>query len=261
MFKAIYDFIYDSFEYILLGILILLSFILILSGDAPQVDALQNSLSDTFSFLTYPKKLIQKTTGLIQENKDLRRQNLQLIRRNSELIEAYKENKRYEEMLGFRDSIDYRVLPSRVINYGSMSIGQAVLLNKGQKNGVTKHMPVISTEGVVGKVVNSGDHTAVVHVFNDINFRLSIRFMDSRVVGILQPLGDGMLQVRDIPTTAVIHPGEEVVTSGFSDIFPPNLKVGIVDEIKHSETRNYQIATVKPYVQLESLEEVFIILK
>src|SRR6056297_1773010 len=118
MFKAIYDFIYDSFEYILLGILILLSFILILSGDAPQVDALQNSLSDTFSFLTYPKKLIQKTTGLIQENKDLRRQNLQLIRRNSELIEAYKENKRYEEMLGFRDSIDYRVLPSRVINYG-----------------------------------------------------------------------------------------------------------------------------------------------
>ena len=74
-------------------------------------------------------------------------------------------------------------------------------------------------------------------------------------------MGEGLLQVRDIPTTAVIHPGEEVVTSGFSDIFPPNLKVGIVDEIKHSETRNYQIATVKPYVQLESLEEVFVILK
>jgi rod shape-determining protein MreC len=261
MFKTIYDFLYDFKEYILLGILILLSFILILTGDSPQVDRLQSNISDTFAFLTFPKNFIKRTTKLIEENQELRRRNLQLSRRNAELIDAYKENRRYEKMLQFQDTVDYKVIPARVINYGNMSIGQAAMLNVGKRHGVQKHMPVVCTEGIVGKVVSSGDHTAIVHVFNDINFRLSIRFVDSRVLGILQPKGDGALQVRDIPTTAVVHPGEEVVTSGFSDIYPPNIRVGVVEEVKQSETRNYQVAIVDPYVQLESLEEAFVILE
>lgn len=260
MFKLIYDFFYDFIEYILFGILILLAFIIILSGNSPQAGKLQSSISDTFAFLTYPKNFINKTTGLMEENQKLRRQNLQLSRRNIELLEAYKENQRYKKMLGFKDSVEYEVLPARVLNYGNMEIGKAILLNVGREKGVKKHSPVISTEGIVGKVVSAGERTAIVHVFNDINFRLSIRFMDSRLLGIARPYGRGMLEVSDIPTTAVIHPGEEVVTSGFSDIYPPNIKVGIVDEIKRSETQNYQIATVKPYVQLKSLEEVFVII-
>ncbi|MCF7885673.1 MAG: rod shape-determining protein MreC [Candidatus Marinimicrobia bacterium] len=260
MFKAIYDFCYDFAEYLLFGILILLAFILIFSGDSPQVHKLQGNISDTFAFLTFPKNFIKKTTNLIQENHELRRENLQLRRKNADLMDASKENQRYEKMLGFQDSIDFVVVPARVINYGNMSVGKALMLNVGTKAGIQKLDPVICPEGIVGKVVSVGDKTAIVHVFNDINFRLSIRFMDSRLLGILRPIGSGMLQVSDIPTTAVIHPGEQVVTSGFSDIYPPNIRVGVVDEIQHSETKNYQIATVKPYVQLKSLEEVFVIL-
>src|SRR6056297_1143611 len=103
MFKLLYDFFYDFIEYIIFGVLILLAFVLILSGSAPQVIKLQSNISDTFAFLSYPKNFINKTTNLMEENRQLRRQNLKLSRRNMECIEAYKENQRYKEMLGFID--------------------------------------------------------------------------------------------------------------------------------------------------------------
>ena len=116
----IYNFIYDSIDYIVFAILIFAAFIILLSGDNPQIKKLQGNITDTFAFLAYPKRLIRKTTGLIQENKKLRRKNLRLQQRNSRLIEAYKENQRYEKLLGFSDSVDHKVLPSRIINYNSI---------------------------------------------------------------------------------------------------------------------------------------------
>jgi len=261
MFRQIYNLVYDAIDYIVFGILLLAAFVILLSGNSPQIRKLQGNITDTFAFLAYPKHLIKKTTGLIQENKKLRRENLRLKQRNSRFIEAYKENQRYEKLLGFTDSIDYEVLPCRVINFNSMAIGKSLMIDAGKVDNVTNNLPVVCTDGVVGKVVSAGETTSTVQIMKDVNYRLSIRFRDSRELGILRSRDNGVLEVREIPSTSVVHPGEEVITSGFSNIYPADLRVGKVKEIRQSKNGRYQIATIESYVDFRSLEEVFVILE
>jgi rod shape-determining protein MreC len=66
--------------------------------------------------------------------------------------------------------------------------------------------------------------------------------------------------VREISKTAAIQTGEKVVTSGYSDIYPPGLVIGEVIEIESSENDIYQVAVIHPYLDINTVEEVFVLI-
>ena len=68
-----------------------------------------------------------------------------------------------------------------------------------------------------------------------------------------------LAEVREIAKTSVILPGERVITSGFSDIYPPNLLVGEVLEVQPSPDGIFQTAIIKPRMDINRIEEVFVI--
>ena len=68
MFKKIYDYLYDHLEYIVFCILLIISISLLFSRSPSQIEILQNNITDTFSFLNYPKLLVNKFDNLIEEN-------------------------------------------------------------------------------------------------------------------------------------------------------------------------------------------------
>jgi len=261
MFQKILSAIFDYHEYLVFLLLIILAFTILLMNEVPQVRTLQGEISDTFAFLEYPNIWIQQLAGLVRENQYLKEENLRLHLLNTELREAYLQNQRLRNMLDFMENSPLDILPARVINRGATSIFNSISIDVGSQEGVSPELPVISTQGIVGKTVSVGDHTSLVQIINDINFRISVKFQMSRIYGILQWNPNGLAEVREIPKTAVIHPGETVITSGYSQIYPPNLFVGDVVSIRPSPHGVYQIALIQPRVNLNSLESVFVILK
>ncbi len=260
MWKKIISLLFDFYDYLLFVFLILLSFIILFMNEVPQVRSLQGDVSDLFSFIHFPGIWIDQLSGLMLENEELKHENLKLKLQNVEMKEAYIENQRLKQMLGFLDSTSFKLVPAKVINRGTTPIANSVLINVGKKDGILPNMAVISTKGIIGKTVAVGERTTQCQIFLDVNFRLSVKFQNSRVLGIVSWLPDGNAIVREIPNTAEIHPGEQVLTSGYSEIYPPNIIVGEVVEVHSSENEPFQSVIIRPYADIDTIEEAFVIL-
>ena len=260
MLKKIIAILFNFYEYILLLILVSASFIILSMNEVPQVRSLQGDIADTFAFIHFPGIWINQLSGLLTENEALKRENLQLTLQNIEFKEAYIENQRLKKMLNFLDSTSFELVPAKVINKGTTPIANSILINIGKRAGVQPNMAVISTKGIVGKTIAVGDITTQVQIFLDVNFRLSVKFQNSRALGIMKWHPDGRAEVREIPNTVEIYPGELVLTSGYSKIYPPNMIVGKVIEVNRSGNELFQSVIIRPVVDIDTLEEVFVIL-
>jgi len=260
MWEKFLSLIVSFYEYILFLILIGISFVVLLLNENPQVRSLQGDVSDVFSFVNLPKIWINNLSNVVEENAKLKEENLQLTLLNIQMKEAWLENQRLRDDLEFMDSTQLVVVPAKVLNLGISPICNSILINIGKMQGIRSNMAVISTKGVVGKTVSVGKETTLAQIFMDVNFRISVRFQDSRVFGIMQWNPNGYAEVREVPKTVNIIPGEKVVTSGYSQIYPPNICLGEVLETRPSDNALFQTVLIKPSVNINEIEEVFVIL-
>jgi rod shape-determining protein MreC len=259
MWLKVIRFLIDLYEYLLLIFLIVISLTILTHNESPQARLLQGDIADLFAFIHYPRLWIDDLSGLIDENQNLKEENLRLGLLNAQLKEAYLENQRLREMLSFIDTTRLTIVPAEVINQGTTPLFNSVLINVGSARGIAPNMAVITNKGIVGKTVSVGDNNSIVQIFTDVNFRLGVKFQISREYGIMSWRPNGLAEVREIPKTAVIYPGEKVLTSGYSDIYPANIPVGEVIDVRQSTNNLFQIATVRPGVNINSTEEVFVV--
>ena len=176
------------------------------------------------------------------------------------MLHVMEENRQLRKLIGFKNESSLSLLPGRVINGGIASNMTSITLNVGDNDGIQTDLPVITPDGVVGKTVVVGDKTAIVQLLSDLNFRLSVRILPSNSVGILIWKQDNICEIREIQKNARIHIGDQVVTSGFSQIYPPNLDVGKIIAIADERGQLQKTALVKIKPDLNSLLNVFIIL-
>jgi len=104
-----------------------------------------------------------------------------------------------------------------------------------------------------------GKKSSIVQIINDVNFRLSVRILPSGNSGILRFLKDDICEIRELQKNAEISIGDNVVTSGFSQIYPKNLPVGEVIEVVNERGSFQKVAKVRIKPKIGSLLHVFII--
>ena len=259
MFRRIYNFIFDFVEYVLLLILLIIATVLILSNDNPDVRSLQAEVTSIFKFVHYPYRWVNTLSNLVEENNILKQENIQLKLLNVQFKEAWLENKRLNKMLEFSNTTKLEIIPVRVLNKGVTPIYNSLLLDGGKNLGIEPYKAVVTCNGVLGKTIAVGESSTTVHMINDVNFRLGIRFQNSRQYGILTPLTDQTGLVKEIPKTTVVKNNEQVLTSGFSDIFPKGFPVGYVTEIQEIKNSIYKNIVIRFYVNINTLEEVFVV--
>ena len=259
MFTRIYNFVLDYIEYVLLVILLGIASFFISSNENPDVRSLQAHVSTAFRFINYPAKWLDTLSGLVDENNHLKEENIQLKLINVKFKEAWLENQRLNALMGFADSVKIEITPAKVLNKGITPIYNSILLNGGEDRGISAYSAVVTTRGVIGKTVSVGKKTTTVHLINDVNFRMGVRLQNSRHSGILKPMTDRAGLIMEIPKTTPVEIGENVLTSGSSDIFPKGFPVGKVEEIREVENSIYKNAVVKFNVNVNTVEEVFIV--
>lgn len=261
MFTRIYNFILDYIEYVLLIILLSVSSYFILSNDNPDVRSLQGKVSSVLRFIHYPSKWLDTLSELVEENNQLKQENIQLKLLNVKFKEAWLENQRLNALMGFADSVKMEIIPVKIINKGVTPIYNSIMLDGGENLGIKPYTAVFTTRGIIGKTISVSEKTTTVHLINDVNFRMGVRLQRSRHSGVLEPMTDRAGLIKEVPKTTPVSIGEAVLTSGYSDIFPKGFPVGKVDQIQEVENSIYKNIVVKFNVNVNTVEEVFVIKK
>jgi len=199
---------------------------------------------------------LQNTT---KESEQIRRENDALKLQITQLQGKAAEADRLAALLNFRQSqASVPMIGARVIGTGAGTASLTIQLDRGERDGIRKNMGVITPDGVVGKVVEAYPNASQVLLLTDKESGVGAMLADSRVQGPVGGLGEPLLVMKYVPNDDTVNLGERVITSGMDRIFPRDLPVGTVAEIKPGN--QFKQIRVKPAANLERLEEVLVLL-
>ena len=241
-------------------ICIFLSILLIFSSQNEKVQSFRVYTADKFSFLYQPFNWIDNQSFLMKRIEVLASENLKLNLENQILSSNELENKRLRAFLDFKAKRDHNFIGSDVISKGTSSNLNAFFINQGSNSGVKKNDPVLSSKGVVGKIIAVSDDHSSVQLISDGNFRLSVKIMPSESEGIMRWKNNQICEIFEVKKTAEVNIGDIVLTSDLSSYFPPNLPVGEVVSIYDKSDSFNKIVRLELYADLSTINQLFIII-
>lgn len=178
----------------------------------------------------------------------------------AELAQDAAQGRRLQQMLGFQEHYIHKTLAAQVIGTGGSEQSQVVYINKGSDDGLKSEMPVITVNGIVGKIKNVYAHTSQVLLISDPTSGVGVMFTKTGIQGILKGRAFGQVAVVNMSSDTRIKAGDAIVTSGGDQIFPRGLPVGAVvrtvSDPGHDPLVN---VLVRPAANLAALNEVLVI--
>jgi rod shape-determining protein MreC len=196
-----------------------------------------------------------------QQNDDMQKELDRLQLRNAELEGRAAEADRLSQLLGFREAhAAVPMLAARVIGGSPDAASDVVFINRGSRDGLRRDMGVITPEGVVGKIVAVFPDTSQVLLLDDRDSGVGALLAGTRTQSPVRGSGDPLLNMEYVSNDVKVAPGEAVLTSGQDRIFPKDLPVGTVAQIKPDPHGTFQEVLVKPAAHLDRLEEVLVLL-
>ena len=258
MLKRLYDYAILFKEYFLLGLFLLLGIALLARNNTDQVRAIRSHtlaatgvLQDVFGF-------VPGYFALGHDNRVLRELNLTLSDEVNRLRESRLENIRLRQMLGLKEHPAFPYISARVVGAQLQAGRNTLTIDAGERNGVRMAMPVVTDQGLAGKVIATSSGFSVVQLLLHKDVRVSARVQRSRVNGIIRWKAGGMLQLMHVPKTLDVETGDMIITSEFSSIFPSGIRIGVVSATRQIPGELFQVIDVSPSVDFDRLEEVFV---
>ena len=199
--------------------------------------------------------LSRQIESLQQENDRLR-----FALRQTETIR--RENDRLRGAVGWRAQAPWRLRLARVIGQDPSNWWRSLWIDLGTREGVQPNQPVLTADGLVGRVAEVGFTRARVVLVGDPNCRFSAQVESSRDKGIISPdeasFDRQVVNFTYVPTAVDLRPGTGVVTSGDGGLFPKGLSVGRIIDVQTNEFGLYLEARVRLGANLNRLEEVWV---
>jgi rod shape-determining protein MreC len=194
-----------------------------------------------------------------RQNEDLRRENGQLKLEIMQLQGKSAEADRLAALLNFKQKqAKVPTVVARVIGSSADPNSNVIYLDQGQRDGIRRNMGVITPEGVVGKVIEAFRDTCQVLLLTDRDSGVGAMIADSRIQSPVGGTGEPLLNMKYVGNDDEVSVGSRVVTSGMDRIFPKDLPVGIITQVKPGG--QYKQIRVRPSANLEKLEEVIVLL-
>lgn len=214
-----------------------------------------DAVAPIFDVASRPIASVSNMIGSLNELADLRAENATLRRENERLhtwqsvahrLEA--ENTALRELTHMVADPDLRFVTARVVGDPGGAFARSVLVNAGERDGVSKGQAALTAAGLAGRVAEVGLRSARVLLVTDINSRIPVFVGPDRERAVLA--GDNSAQPRLLYLSpgAEIPPSAQVVTSGHGGVFPVGLPVGVVAAVDDDGLR------VQPYVDSEDME-------
>lgn len=175
-----------------------------------------------------------------------------------------QENRALRQMLGLSAHVGRRLIAAEIMARDVNAWWQTARLNKGLADGIALDMAVITPEGLAGRIIRTSINTSDVLFLVDPACRISARLTRLDAFGIVRGQGvswrgQASCRMDFISKAAQIMPGDEVITSGLGGMYPPDLVIGRVDQVRLDHTGLYQSADIVPTSNFRSLDLVFVV--
>jgi len=194
-----------------------------------------------------------------RENERLRHENDTLKLQLNQLQSKAAEADRLGMLLSFRQSHQaISMVVARVIGTSADTASQTLYLDRGERDGIRRNMGVITPDGVVGKIIESYRDASQVLLLTDKDSGVGAMLAESRIQSPVGGVGEPLLTMKYVANDDVVNIGDRVVTSGMDRIFPRDLPVGTVTQIKAGNP--FKLIRLRPAANLERLEEVIVLL-
>jgi rod shape-determining protein MreC len=197
--------------------------------------------------------------GVRAQNRKLREDIEHMRLEQVRMSEDAGQARRLQLLLGFKEEFISQTMPAQVISTTGSEFSRGVFIDKGSRDGIKADMPVITPDGIVGKVLRVYPTSSLVLEINDASSGAGVILEKSRLQGILKGSPTGQTFVANILADEKIEPGERILTSGGDRVYPKGMAVGSVSRVNPAGT--FLNVEVKPSAQLNRLEEVLVITK
>ncbi|MBR5808726.1 MAG: rod shape-determining protein MreC [Clostridia bacterium] len=241
-------------------------------GNNPVQRALYTVISPVFNaaygIVTPVRKFvtnIKESGNYEKEIKSLKEQVNALSIENKTREDYINENKRLKELLDLKDNTmaAYNTITARVVSYEPNSWYDTVMLGKGTKDGISVDDIVITSLGVVGRVTDCGGNWSKVSTIINSANSVGVKLSRTGDVGVLS--GDASLaqdknaKLEYLSNDKNLIKGDILVTSGLGGVYPADLIIGKIINIKSDSAGNLDYGVVEPSVDFSSLYEVLVI--
>jgi rod shape-determining protein MreC len=232
---------------------------------AAIITPLQEGIATVFrpvgSFLSN----VWRAGSLAEENRALREQIGLLQREQQEILSLRRENEEFQRLLGISESLEFETMGAVVTGEVPSNFEWGVFIDKGADDGVTVDMPVMSGEGLVGRVVQVYPTSSKVMLIIDPDSAVAARLSASGERGVLVGQREEPLRFDFVDLETEVQPGETVETSGYQlqsgleGLFPPGIPIGVVDRVEPDEANFTAGVVVRPNVDFSRLDFVLLV--
>ena len=205
--------------------------------------------------LTSAKSQNSKLEAEVQRYRAEALRNAAAVKQNDELqaLLKFEQGSRYPQ--------DYRAVNASVVSFPSGTYSHQIVIDAGKDSGIHLNTPVVSADGLVGKVTQVGPSTAVVTLLTDPDSAVPARDLKTKVSGLLRH-GQGSTLILDrVAKEQIVDKGDWIVTRGtvdrrYPDEYPYGIPIGRVVSVGTSDIASFLTVEVQPLAKLDSLEVV-----
>jgi len=224
---------------IILSTVILIVILLILSLTLDRkVTKVESFIKDgcmlVEKIVMYPFTALNKEKGLDQSESYLIQKNVNssLEKEIQELKDALKLN---------RTLTEYTAVNATILSRNRSYWFNTITIDKGKSSGLKENMPVITKNGLIGKISKVSENSSEVKLItsDDINFKVSVAIKTNEIdnYAILNGYNKktGLIKASGIDKTTEINKGDTVLTSGLGELFPAGIYIGTVEKITNDK--------------------------
>ncbi len=230
------------------------------SGISVMISPLRYLVSLPAMSGTWVKEWFNTHNSLVEENRSLKQDERILKARLQKMNVLFAENSRLRNLLGSSRKLSDEVIIAELLSVDQNPYRQLIELNKGSLDGLQDGQAVIDDYGVMGQIIHVGHNSSTVKLISDPEHVIPVQFIHSGMRTVA--FGNGStdeLELRYLPATANVKPGDELVTSGLGGRFPADYPVASIVEVTLDKTHGFKSAKAVPKARLDSSREVLVI--
>ena len=208
------------------------------------------------------KDIIFSYEDIIKENENLKKENMELKIQKERNQKIHEENERLLKLLEMKENSVYKgdLKFARVSFSDINNLNNKIFIDLGTKDGIKIDMIAVYGDYLVGKIVAVHNNYSEVELITNPISIISAKTMNN-ILGIARGSDEenGFLYFQPSIVEDNLKEGDEIVTSGISDIYPESIKLGKIEKIDNKENYSYKMVTIKPGFENKDLREVIII--
>ncbi|RNC79463.1 MAG: rod shape-determining protein MreC [Balneola sp.] len=248
-------------DYIITALLLVCALTIAINRHQGGINTLRQASITFISLLEEPLSNIRIYRQALNTNTYLQRQNILLQDELSRLRAIEEENKELRELLNFQERGTYDMVPVSLVSKELNGSNNSFTIDAGSRHGIEAGMPIITSDGLIGKVIlTSRFYSQGMPYFNNL-FKVSAVVSETKSMGIVSWTGDNKTElVMDfVPKTIPVDSGFVIETSGFGNEFPPGIPIGYVVRTETEPGKDTQRIFLRPYTSLFNVAEGFVV--